>query len=37
MSKGSISKKEIPAPEKGIRRNRNNNKKKKQCGVAVFH
>jgi hypothetical protein len=33
MSKGSISKKEIPTPEKGIRKMR---KKKKVSAVAHF-
>jgi hypothetical protein len=28
MSKGSISKKEIPTPEKGVRKKRNKKKKK---------
>jgi hypothetical protein len=33
MSKGSISKKEIPTPEKGIRKKRKKKKKKKKFEI----
>jgi hypothetical protein len=40
MSKGSVSKKEIPTPEKGIRKMRMKKKKNKlpshQCSFLIF-